>query len=107
MLSGGTAVAVRMSLHSAQPNTAGNAELSGSGYERQTISWASPSGGSVATSGPAIFNVPAVASITHAGLWTASGTWLGWLRLATAQPFPTPGTLTVEQATVTLQSATS
>lgn len=107
MLDGGTAVATRASLHatgdldtSASPDD----EISGGGYERQEVSWASASGGSVSTSGPLTFNVPGGEEISHLGLWTSDEEWLGSLRLAELQPFPTAGTLTVDPATLELEN---
>lgn len=107
MLDGGTAVAVRASLHATGdlgiPASPGD-EISGGGYERQDVSWASASGGSVSTSGPLTFNVPQGEEISHLGLWTSSGEWLGSLQLAALQPFPTAGTLTVDPATLELEN---
>ena len=101
-LNGGVAVARLVSLHSSAPNGSGSAEISGGGYERQSVTWASASGGSVQSGAPVVFNVPAGSTITHAGIWTESGTWLGSLQLAEPESFGAAGTLTVDPLTISL-----
>ncbi|XKK40350.1 hypothetical protein HFP72_06675 [Nocardiopsis sp. ARC36] len=49
-----------------------------------------------------MFNVPGSTTVTHAGLWTSGGTWLGSLALAAPEQFAAPGTLTVDPMTLTL-----
>lgn len=102
MLNGGAEVAVEASLHTADPGSSGASEVSGGGYARQAVTWAAASGGSIATGAPVVFNVPGSTTITHAGLWTSDGTWLGSLALAAPEQFAAPGTLTVDPMTLTL-----
>src|SRR5690606_5207715 len=101
-LNGGVEVAVLVSLHSSAPDASGSAEISGGGYERQSVTWASASGGSVQSGAPVVFNVPAGSTITHAGIWTSAGAWLGSLELAAPESFGAAGTLTVDPLTISL-----
>jgi len=60
---------ITMSLHTGDPGTAGDNEVTGGSYARQTVSYAAASGGSVGNSATATFaNLPA-ATVTHAGFW--------------------------------------
>ena len=75
-------VSTYMSLHDADPGTAGTtAELSGGSpaYARKAITWAAASGGTKAISGTITFDVPAARGATHVGLWSAvtGGTFYG------------------------------
>lgn len=105
MLDGGTAVAVEASLHTAAPDASGSDEVVGGGYARQSVTWAAASGGNVSTGSPVVFNVPGSTTITHAGLWTSDGTWLGSLALAEPEQFAAAGTLTVDPMTLTLTNS--
>jgi hypothetical protein len=76
-----TSDALYASLHTAYSSTGANEVTGGSpSYARVSLSWASPSAGSVAlASSPTAFNVPAATTIGFVGFWTAasSGTFQG------------------------------
>lgn len=98
-------VALLMALHTADPGSGASNEVSGGGYVRQSVSWASASGGVALQVAPADFDVPAgtVAWIT---IWNAGGT----IRYAKAQlssdaVFPVAGVLTISGCTITFASA--
>jgi len=106
MLSAAAETAVEASLHTGDPGATGANEVSGGDYERVPVSWNSPADGQIVADDELVFAVPALNNddATHVGLWDSSGTWLGPAPLATPQPFPTPGTLTVEPATLSMSS---
>src|SRR5690606_22505405 len=101
-LNGGVAVARLVSLHSSAPNGSGSAHVSGGGDERRSVTWASASCGSVRSGAHVVFNVPAGSTITHAGIWTESGTRVRSLQLAEPESFGATGTLTVDPLTISL-----
>lgn len=112
MLAAAADTAVEASLHAAddpdEPDPEGEDEISGGDYERQEISWDSPSGGAVVVDDEIVFLVPSLGSdeVTHVGLWNSSGDWLGPARASTPQPFPTAGTATVSPLTLDMATGT-
>ncbi|BEP14809.1 hypothetical protein acdb102_31200 [Acidothermaceae bacterium B102] len=67
-----------LSLHSADPGTTGASEFTGGGYARQSIVFASASGGSMASNtAQAVANAGTTAA-TYVGIWSAAtaGTYL-------------------------------
>src|SRR5690554_390092 len=97
MLTAATAEAVEVSLHTGDPGTTGGSEVSGGEYARQAVTWNAPSGGAVQASEELEFSVPSLGSgeVTHVGLWTSTGVWLGSIPASVPQPYPTPGSATV------------
>lgn len=68
-----TAVAGFLSLHTADPGTTGANEVTGGSYIRQSITWASASGGSqLSSNGQTFAGMPAEAGNLWIGLWSAS-----------------------------------
>lgn len=103
MLAEAAEVAVEVSLHTGDPGSEGDNEVSGGDYARRTVGWQAPADGAIVADGEIEFAVPALSDeATHIGLWDSSGTYLGAAELAVAQPFPTPGTLIVEPATLSM-----
>jgi hypothetical protein len=99
MLAAAATTAVEVSLHTADPGTTGGSEVSGGDYTRLPVTWQAPANGAVRASDALVFDVPGLGSdgrVTHVGLWSGSGEWLGGIAAATPQPFPSPGTATVE-----------
>jgi hypothetical protein len=98
MLSAAATTAVEASLHTADPGATGTAEVTGGGYARQAVTWQPPADGAVRAADAIVFDVPGLGSgqITHVGLWSSAGAWLGGIEAAVPQPFPSPGTATVE-----------
>lgn len=84
-------------LHTSSPGTNGANELTGTGYERQTIPWQAAASGTATTSDAIVFTVPGDRTITHIGYWSAgtAGTFYGFRELDTSQTFATSGTYTI------------
>ena len=97
MLDALAAAATHVSLHTSSPGTNGANELTGTGYERQTIPWDSSDDGLLTTDDAVVFTVPGDRTITHVGYWSADdgGTFYGFRELDTSQTFATAGTYTI------------
>lgn len=104
-LDGAVSVATTASLHTADPGTTGTNEVSGEGYARQAVTWAAASGGQVQSATAVTFNVPGSTTVTHVGLWSAAGTWLGSLELDAPETFAGAGTLEIMPMTITATNA--
>jgi len=92
-------VAVRMSLHSADPGTTGASEIAGGGYARQTCVWSAASVGSMALAGNEVFSVEAGDTVAWAGLFRVDDTtFLLGIDLPD-ETFGIAGTYTVTTAT--------
>lgn len=104
MLAAAAGEAVTASLHTGNPGTTGDAEVPGGDYERQPVTWNSPSGGAIQAADEIMFLVPSLGSdeVTHVGLWNSDGDWLGDAPASTPQPYPTAGTATVEVLTLNM-----
>lgn len=89
--------AVYCSLHTGNPGTAGDYELTGGSpaYARVSLTWAPGTDGTNTAS--ATFNVPTNVTITYAALWTAQtgGTLLASAPLALSQAFNAQGQYTL------------
>lgn len=98
MVGGLTAVAGYASLHTAQPDASGSAEVTGGSYSREAISWNAASNGTATSSANIVFDVPADTTISYLGYWSAAsgGTFYGSVQLDTAQTFSgSAGTYTI------------
>lgn len=101
-----TALAVFISLHTADPTTSGGSEAAGS--TRQSLTWGAASSGSAAiTNAP---NVPINASttVTHFGTWTlvSSGVYeIGGALSSSITTGSTAGTVTFAVGSVTLAAS--
>jgi len=84
-----------ISLHTADPSTAGSGEASGGSYARQPVSWGAASGGTV-TGGEVTFSVNA-GTYTHFGTWSAvtGGTFRGGNPLSSSAVLGAPGQVKV------------
>src|SRR4051812_26618256 len=82
------AVAVFVSLHTADPGSSGTSEVSGGSpaYARKAITWTSAASGVLSASNAPVFDVPAATTVGWAGLWSAStaGTFYGGFPLGPA-----------------------
>jgi hypothetical protein len=96
-VSGLTAVALYASLHTAEPNASGSAEVTGGSYTREAISWGAASGGTASNDSAIVFDVPTGTTITYLGYWSAAsgGTFYGSRALDTSQTFSSDGTYTI------------
>lgn len=99
----GAVAITHISLHTADPGTTGASEVSGGSYARQAVTWGAASGGTKASTAALAFNVPAGATITHVGGWTAStaGTFRGGGELGASQAFASAGTYTIAAGDLT------
>lgn len=92
-ITGITAVATFISLHTASPSTTGANEVTGGSYARVATTWggaaASASLGSQVT-----INVPAATTITHFGIWTlvSGGVYHGGAALPAPETYGGAGT---------------
>lgn len=66
---------MQVSLHSGDPTTTGGAEVGGSSYARQNVTFNAPSGGAVAAS--AALNFTGMPAATGAGSVAYVGIWAG------------------------------
>jgi hypothetical protein len=75
------AAVTHVGLHSGAVGSGSGSELSGGSpaYARQAVAFGSASAGSVAMTGTETFDVPAAATVSRTGLWSAStaGTFYG------------------------------
>ena len=102
MLDGLAAVAALASLHTASPGTTGANEVTGGSYTREAITWNAASGGSLDDSNQPVFDVPAGTTVTHFGLWTSGGTYLGGDELSDPETCTGAGTYTLTDADATV-----
>ena len=92
-----------LSLHTADPGTTGANECSGGSYARQSVTWAAPSGGSVATSNAQNVPVNTGQTALYFGLWSAAsaGTYYIGGALSSSAVGPTTATFAIGAVTVT------
>jgi hypothetical protein len=94
-----------LGLHSGAVGSGSGNELSGGSpaYARKAASWAAAASGAVALSASVAFDVPAAASITRVGLWSAvtAGTFLGDVDVVD-ESYGAQGTYTITAGTITL-----
>lgn len=101
MLDGLAAVAALASLHTGAPGTTGANEVVGGLYARKTITWNAAAGGGLDDSNQPVFDVPAGTTVTHFGLLTAGGVYLGGDVLSGSETFTGAGTYTLTDCDVT------
>jgi hypothetical protein len=105
MLDGLGAVALKASLHTADPGTTGANEVAGGApaYAKKAITWNAAAGGDLDNNANPVFDVPAGTTVTHFGLWSNDGlTFYGGGALAASETFAGQGTYTLTDADVTL-----
>ena len=99
LLNGARTTWTYLSLHTADPSTAGDHEISGGSYARKSITWdAAPVAGRLDTNADIVFDGPAsLVTVTHVGYWTAStgGTFKNSYALSEARAFGSGDTLTI------------
>jgi hypothetical protein len=92
-ITGITAAATWISLHTASPATTGANEVSGGAYARVQTTWgAAAASASLGTQ--VTINVPASTTITHFGIWSAAsaGTYHGGAALPAPETYGGAGT---------------
>lgn len=92
-----------VSAHTALPNAAGDSEVTGGSYARQSITFAASSAGNLDSSNTPVIPIPAGTTITHLGIWSAlsGGTFYGSMDI-TDEAFGSAGNYTVTDADVNL-----
>lgn len=87
----------QVSLHEADPGSAGDNELAdGEGsYERQEPEFGAASNGSVSMMEPLTFEVPGGSTVSWVGLWGEGAVWHGGVELATSEEFSGDGQYTL------------
>lgn len=104
MLNAAGSTAATASLHTDDPGSSGDDEVSGGAYERRPVSWAAADGGTVAVDGDVVFDVPASTTVSWLGLWDSSDGWLGGIELSSPEEFTEAGTYTVTTLSITAQN---
>jgi len=94
-----TALAQKFSLHTANPGTTGANEVTGGSYARVAAAWAAASGAVAHPSATATLNVPGGTTITHFGMWTNAGVFVGGGPLGSSETFSGAGTFTLDTTT--------
>ncbi len=91
------------SLHTADPGTTGTSEVSGGTYARQAITWNAAAASNLDNLANPVFPVPAGATVTHVGFWSAStaGTFYGSASV-TSETFSGAGTYTLSDADISV-----
>lgn len=91
-------LATHASLHTGDPGTTGTNEVVGGSpaYARKAITWNASSSGSKTFTASVTFDVPALTTVTHCGMWSASsgGTFRGG-GTSTNETFGSQGTYTL------------
>jgi hypothetical protein len=97
-------VQVYMQLHTADPGAAGTTAVSAV-TTRNAITWAAPSGGSMALSSVAGYSMTAAETITHVSFWDAAtaGNFLQSAQLTASQAVISGSTLNFTSATLSYQ----
>jgi len=101
---------VYLALHTANPTDAGSgAEVSGNGYSRQVITFASASSGSAASNSVEEFTASggAFGTVTHFGIWDASssGNLLYYGALSASKTIADGDTLRFASGAITISEA--
>jgi hypothetical protein len=77
--------AAYLSVHSADPGTAGGGEITGGtpAYARKAASWSPTTNGVRTLAASVLFDIPAATSISYFGMWSAAtgGSFLGGAQL--------------------------
>ena len=95
-----------LSLHTDDPGGSGTAnELTGGAYDREEVTYGSPSNGTAEITTGVVFGGPAAPStVTHIGFWDDNSTFLGSVT-CTNKTIGPGDTLTVTSAPITVSNA--
>jgi hypothetical protein len=104
MLNALGAVALRASLHTADPGSSGTNEVTGGSYARQPIDWNAAASGALDNNTNPAFAVPSATTVTHFGIWNTAGTvfYGGGSLSGGGETFTNAGTYTLTDADITL-----
>lgn len=97
-------LAVRASLHSADPGANGANELAGGApaYARKAIDWNAAAAGSLDNNANPVFDVPAGAQVRYFGLWSLDGNTFYGGDPCSPEDFTGQGTYTLTDVDITL-----
>lgn len=96
-------LAVKASLHTADPTTVGDNEVTGGSYAKQSLTWNAAASGALDSSNQPQFDVPSGTTITHYGLWDNAGTtFYGGDALENQETFTGDGTYTLTDLDISL-----
>ena len=107
MLNALAALAVKASLHSADPGALGASnELTGGNpaYARKTVAWIAADAGNINLDGTAVFDVPAAGVVLYVGFWNSAGSAYYGCALVTQETFAAQGTYTLTDADLNLNA---
>jgi len=105
MLSSIISQAVYASIHNNDPGETGANEISGGSpaYARKSLTWGTPSNGSVSITNQPVFDIPAGTTVKYVGLWSAptGGTFYGSVAV-TNETYTGQGTYIITSGTISL-----
>lgn len=99
------AVAVKASLHTADPSTNGANEVTGGSpaYAKKTVAWSAAGSGTMNLDGTAVFDVPAC-TVAYVGFWDTTATTFYGSADVTDEVFAAQGTYTLTDADLDLNT---
>ena len=107
MLNALGALAVKASLHTADPGESGTNEITGGSpaYARKAITWNAAGSGTMDDSNVPVFDVPASTTVSYVGFWSlvTGGTFYGSANV-TDEVFAGQGTYTLTDADLDLNA---
>ncbi len=100
------ALAVKASLHTADPGDNGANEVSGGNpaYAKKTVAWSAAGSGTMNLNGTAVFDVPASTTVSWVGFWDSAGTVFYGGANVTDEVFANQGTYTLTDADLDLNA---
>jgi hypothetical protein len=106
MLNALAALAVKVSLHTADPGENGSNEVTGGSpaYARQSITWNAAANGSMDDSNVPVFDVPAGTTVSYVGFWNSAGSVFYGSANVTDEVFASQGTYTLTDADLDLNA---
>ena len=106
MLNALGALAVKASLHTADPGESGTNEVTGGdpAYAKKTIAWSAAGSGTMNLNGTAVFDVPAGTTVAFVGFWNTGATTFYGSADVTNEVFAAQGTYTLTDADLDLNA---
>jgi hypothetical protein len=106
MLNALGALAVKASLHTADPGANGANEVTGGdpAYAKKTCAWGTAGSGTMALDGSVVFDVPAGTTVAFVGFWNTAGSVFYGSADVTDEVFAAQGTYTLTDADLDLNA---
>jgi hypothetical protein len=106
MLNALGALAVKASLHTADPGESGTSEVAGGNpaYARKDITWGTAGSGTMDMNATAVFDVPSSTTVSYVGFWNSAGTVFYGSANVTDEVFAAQGTYTLTDADLDLNA---